>query len=125
MYGFFYAQSEYSISSNIIHLNLLVEKIKEYNYSFLALADKKMHSYFKAIKMCENLGIKPIIGLDVEYNDYNFLLYAKSKIGLVNLFKISSIIETNSELNLDILKKYSADLFLVTKGAKSKLENLN
>ena len=124
MYGFFYAQSEYSISSNIIHLNLLVEKIKEYNYSFLALADKKMHSYFKAIKMCENLGIKPIIGLDVEYNDYNFLLYAKSKIGLVNLFKISSIIETNSELNLDILKKYSADLFLVTKGAKSKLENL-
>lgn len=123
MYGFFFAQSEYSISNNIIHLNLLVEKAKEYNYSFLALADRKMHSYYKAIRLCENAGIKPIIGLDVEYNELSFLLYAKSNIGLTNLFKISSIIETNNELNLDILKKYNKDLFLVTKGAKSKLEN--
>ena len=123
MVGFFYAQSEYSISNNIIHLDQLVEKSKEYNYSFLALADKKMHSYYKAIKLCENAEIKPIIGLDVEYNDFNFLLYAKNNNGLINLFKISSIIETNSELNLEILKKYSSDLFLITKGGKSKLEN--
>ena len=122
MYGFFYAQSEYSISNNIIHLNDLIEKIAEYNYSFLALSDSKMHSYYKAIKLCENASIKPIIGLDVNYNNYSFLLYAKSNIGLINLFKISSVIETNKELNLNILKQYSKDLFLVTKSNGSKLE---
>ena len=29
MFGFFYAQSEYSIGNNTIHLNSLVEKAKE------------------------------------------------------------------------------------------------
>ena len=123
MYGFFYAQSEYSISSNIIHLDLLVEKANEYNYSFLALADKKMHSFYKAIRMCENAGIKPIIGLDVEVDDYNFLLYAKSNIGLKNLFKISSKIELDNSLTDEFLTKHNKDLFLVTKGSKSAIEN--
>lgn len=123
MYGFFYAQSEYSISSNIIHLETLVEKTKEYNYSFLALSDKKMHSFYKAIRFCENLGIKPIIGLDVEVDDYNFLLYAKSNIGLKNLFKISSKIELDNTLTIEFLTKHNKDIFLVTKGSKSLIEN--
>lgn len=34
MFGFFYAQSEYSIANNTIHLDSLIEKAKEYGYSF-------------------------------------------------------------------------------------------
>ena len=123
MYGFFYAQSEYSISDNIIHLDNLIEKMHEYNYSFLALADKRMHSFYKAIRMCENVGIKPIIGLDVDVENYNFLLYAKSNIGLKNLFKISSKIELDNSLTDEFLSKHNKDIFLVTKGSKSIIEN--
>ena len=123
MYGFFYAQSEYSISDNIIHLDNLIEKMHEYNYSFLALADRRMHSFYKAIKMCENVGIKPIIGLDVDVENYNFLLYAKSNIGLKNLFKISSKIELDNSLTDEFLSKHNKDIFLVTKGSKSIIEN--
>ena len=90
MIGFFYAQSEYSIANNTIHLTSLIEKAKEYGYSFLALADNKMHSFYKAITLCENAIIKPIIGLEINVDGHNLLLYAKSNIGLKNLFKISS-----------------------------------
>ena len=121
MKGFFYAQSEYSMQNNIIHLDNLIEKIKEYGYSFLALSDCLMHSYYKAIKLCENAQIKPIIGLEISVEGHNFLLYAKSFIGLKNLYKISSIKETSTITFKDIIE-HNEDIFMVTPGSKSKLE---
>ena len=122
MIGFFYAQSEYSIGNNTIHLNSLVEKAKEYGYSFLALADNKMHSYYKAIKLCENASIKPIIGLEIEVEGDNLLLYAKNFNGLKNLFKISSYKEIGNKITFDFLKKNNKDIFMVTTGSKGRLE---
>jgi len=122
MFGFFYAQSEYSIGNNTIHLNSLVEKAKEYGYSFLALADNKMHSYYKAIKLCENASIKPIIGLEIEVEGDTLLLYAKNFNGLKNLFKISSYKEVGNKLTFDFLKKNNKDIFMVTTGSKGRLE---
>lgn len=121
MIGFFYAQSEYSISNNTISLEKLIEKTKEYNYSFLALSDNLMHSYYKAIRLCEKAKIKPIIGLEVEIDNNYLLLYAKNNDGLKNLFKISSEKETN-ELTFDFIKKHNSNIFMVTTGEKSKLE---
>ena len=122
MYGFFYAQSEYSIGNNTIHLDSLVEKIKEYGYSFLALSDNKMHSFYKAIKLCENANIKPIIGLEIEVEGDYLLLYAKNYNGVKNLFKISSYKETDNKVTFNYLKKNNKDIFMITSGAKSKLE---
>jgi DNA polymerase-3 subunit alpha len=122
MYGFFYAQSEYSIANNTIHLVDLIEKSKEYGYSFLALADNKMHSFYKAIKLCENASIKPIIGLDLNVEGHNLLLYAKNYNGLVNLFKISSLNETEGNVTFDYIKENNNDIFMVTPGSKGMLE---
>ena len=122
MYGFFYAQSEYSIGNNTIHLDSLVEKAKEYGYSFLALSDYKMHSFYKAIKLCENASIKPIIGLEIEVEGDNLLLYAKNYNGCKNLFKISSYKEAGNKLTFDYIKKRNKDIFMVTTGSKGRLE---
>ena len=122
MYGFFYAQSEYSIGNNTIHLDSLVEKAKEYGYSFLALSDNKMHSFYKAIKLCENASIKPIIGLEIEVEGDNLLLYAKNYNGCKNLFKISSYKEAGNKLTFDYIKKRNKDIFMVTTGSKGRLE---
>ncbi|MBP5446055.1 MAG: DNA polymerase III subunit alpha [Acholeplasmatales bacterium] len=121
MIGFFYAQSEYSITNNIIHLADLIEKAKEYGYKFLALADNKMHSFYKAITLCENACIKPIIGLEIEVEGHNLLLYAKSNIGLKNLFKISSKKEIE-KLDFKFLKKNNEDIFMVTPGSNGFIE---
>ena len=122
MYGFFYAQSEYSISNNTIHLDSLIEKAKEYGYSFLALSDKMMHSFYKAIRLCENASIKPIIGLEIEVENDTFLLYAKNYNGLINLFKISSEKELNGIVSFEYIKKHNDSIFMVTPGSKSSLE---
>lgn len=122
MYGFFYAQSEYSIGNNTIHLNSLIEKAKEYGYSFLALSDNFMHSFYKAIRMCENASIKPIIGLEIEVEKDTLLLYAKNYNGLKNLFKITSYKETDNKITFDYIKKHNKDIFMVTAGSKSRLE---
>ena len=122
MYGFFYAQSEYSIANNTIHLDSLIEKAKEYGYSFLALSDNKMHSFYKAIRLCEKASIKPIIGLEIEVESDSFLLYAKNYKGLINLFKISSEKETKGNVSLDYIKEHNESIFMVTPGSKSNLE---
>lgn len=122
MYGFFYAQSEYSIGNNTIHLDSLIGKAKEYGYSFLALADNRMHSYYKAIKLCENASIKPIIGLELEVEGDYLLLYAKNFNGLKNLFKISSYKEIGNKITFEYLKRNNKDIFMVTTGSKGRLE---
>ena len=59
-----------------------------------------MEFYFK----CKKNKIKPIIGIEIKYNNYIVYLYAKNFQGLQNLFILGQILEERelTETDLDL-----------------------
>ncbi|MBA9025877.1 DNA polymerase III subunit alpha [Peribacillus huizhouensis] len=123
-------QSAYSLLTSTIKLNELVSKAKANGFSSLALTDRNvMYGAPYFYKECLKQGIKPIIGLiadilDEQGGSFPLLLLAKNNRGYSNLLKISSAIQTKSQLGLPIkwLKAYSAGLFAISPGSGGKIE---
>ena len=117
MYTNLYLQSEYSFLQSTISISKLVKFAKENNMKSLAITDDNMYGVCKFYNECIKNDIKPIIGLKVKCNiNNNFidvLLYAKNNIGYQELIFLSSTQKIKNFINLDILKKYSTNLFII------------
>lgn len=94
--------AEGSLLDSILPVKRLVEKAKELGHKAVGLTNHgKMHDYVTFYKYCKSADIKPIIGCEIyEIKDvkeyattkerYHLVLLAKNKLGLQNLFKIST-----------------------------------
>ena len=109
MKGFLYGQSCYNLQENCIRLDEYVKSAKESGFDFLSITDPNMYASYKFYKLCKENNLKPVIGIEYKYIDEDLkeskvLLYAKTKEGLKNLFKIQTKInkEKSTELN-DVL----------------------
>ncbi|HOZ54166.1 MAG TPA: PHP domain-containing protein, partial [Bacilli bacterium] len=107
-----YVQTEYSFLTSMITINKLINKAKESNIKVLGIADTNMFGVLEFYKECINNDIKPVIGLEINIDNCNIVLYAKNYKGYQNLCKISTIVSENN-LNIDILDKYNNDLICI------------
>ena len=108
-----YVKTSYSMLSSLIKIEELVMMAKKLGYKGLAITDEgNMFGVMEFYNCCKKYDIKPIVGMEITYNDKKFLLYAKNIEGYKCLIKLATII-SDDKLSIDDVKEYSNDVILV------------
>ena len=113
MYTPFYIKTDNSLQTSLIKISDLIKYAVDNNTNSLTITDNNMYGVMDFYKMCITNNIKPIIGLEVVYNDQKIVLYAINYNGYKNLIKLCTL---SSERKIEItdLQKYSNDLVCIT-----------
>ena len=86
-------KTSYSILSSLNDIKKLVSLASDYGYKNLAITDENnMFGVMEFYLECKKNDIKPIIGIELIYNNTILLLYAKNIDGYHNLIKLATII---------------------------------
>ena len=91
MYIPLYNITNYTLLSSLIKIDDLIEYAKKNNISSISITDKNMFGTMEFIKKCEKNNIKPVIGLELELDEFIIVIYAKNYDGYKNLIKLSTI----------------------------------
>ena len=106
-------KTSYSILNSLNDIKKLVSRANMYGYDALAITDDdNMFGVMEFYLECKNNNIKPIIGIDLEVDNYHLLLYAKNLGGYKNLIKLTTI-KSDRDITIDDLIKYRDNIILV------------
>ena len=106
-------KTSYSILSSINNIQKLVSTAKEYGFKNLAITDENnMFGVMEFYLECKKNNIKPIIGIELTYNNTILLLYSKNIDGYKNLIKLSTI-KSDRNLTYDDLNDHKENLILI------------
>ena len=112
MFTYLYVKTNYSLLSSLISIDSLIEFAKSKNIKQIAICDDNLTSFKNFYNKCISNDIKPILGIDIRYEEDNILLYAKDYVGYQNLIKLSTIMsETN--ISLEYLRKYNKSIIAI------------
>lgn len=112
MYIPLYIKTDYSLLSSLIKIDELINYLKKYNINTCAIVDNNLFGTMEIINKFNKNNIKPIIGLELNYQEKTILLYAKNEFGYKNLIKLETY-KNEKEITIDILKKYSDNLLCI------------
>lgn len=112
MYTPLYIKTENSLLTSMIKIDELINYAKAYGFKSLTITDNNMYGVMEFYHKCLENDIKPIVGLEVEIENYKFILYCKNYNGYKNLLKISTSLSDNT-LNYELLQKYNSDLICI------------
>ena len=102
--------TDYSLLKSHIKMVELIPFLKEHQITAAAIVDENLYGVMEFYNSCQCNGIKPIIGLEIHYQEKPIYLYAKNERGYHRLLKIHTIKEertiTLSDLSLpqDMIK---------------------
>ena len=105
-------KTDYSILSSLIKIPDLISYAINNHIAALGIIDDNLSSSMEFILECQKNNIKPLVSLEVNYQDSKIYLYAKDEQGLHNLFKINTIL-LNNPLIINDLKKYINNLIIL------------
>ena len=106
-------KTSYSILSSLNDIKKLVSLAKEYGYTSLAITDENnMFGVMEFYLECKKNNIKPIIGIELTYDNAILLLYAKNIDGYKNLIKLTTI-KSEKELTEEELISYKDNLICI------------
>ena len=106
-------KTSYSILNSLNDIKKLVALAKNYEYSSLAITDENnMFGVMEFYLECQKNNIKPIIGIDLSFEDIHILLYAKNNLGYKNLIKLSTIV-SDRNITYEDLEQYRDNLILI------------
>ena len=105
-------KTDYSILSSLIKIPDLISYAINNHIAALGIIDDNLSSSMEFILECKKSNIKPLVSLEVNYQDSKIYLYAKDEQGLHNLFKINTIL-LNNPLIINDLKKYINNLIIL------------
>ena len=105
-------KSDYSLLKSLIKIPDLIEYLKKHNITACGLLDDNLFGSICFYNNCINNKIKPIIGLNIKFSNYNIYLYAKNYSGYQSLLKVNTIIQ-GREINYVDLKSYSKDVICI------------
>ncbi len=105
-------KTEYSMLNSLIKVNDLIEFALKNNIKSLTITDNNMHGTMEFYKACIKNNIKPIIGLEIQINNFKIILYAKNYQGYKNLIKLHSC-QIEKDLTLEDIFKYSNNLVCI------------
>lgn len=93
--------SEYSLLESSVTIDSYISFAIENDISTLTLTDhNNMYGVDKFINLCKKNDIKPIIGIDLDVQDFRLVLLAKNYLGFQELNKLASLkSKRNIELN--------------------------
>lgn len=126
-----YTETEYSLLSSPNKLESLIKKAKEYGYHSLAITDSdNMYGALKFYVMCQENGIKPIIGIHTTVisnnNFYNsLLLYAKDYQGYQSLLKIATLAKKNKDgIELEMISRLAVHCIVIIPSDENEIVKL-
>lgn len=105
-------KTDYSILSSLIKIPDLISYAINNHIAALGIIDDNLSSSMEFILECQKNNIKPLVSLEVIYQDSKIYLYAKDEQGLHNLFKINTIL-LNNPLSINDLKKFINNLIIL------------
>ena len=105
-------KTDYSILSSLIKIPDLISYAINNHIAALGIIDDNLSSSMEFILECQKSNIKPLVSLEVNYQNSKIYLYAKDEQGLHNLFKINTIL-LNNPLIINDLKKYINNLIIL------------
>ena len=100
MYTPLYIKTDNSLQESLISIKDLVDYALKNNIKSLALTDNTMYGVMDFYKLCITNNIKPIIGMEISFNDKKIVLYAQNYDGYKNLIKLCTIL---SERKLELI----------------------
>lgn len=112
MFESLYLKTNYSLLSSLISIDSLIEYAVNNNMSSLSICDDNMNASMLFYDKCKINNIKPIIGLDLKYNNESILLYAKDYEGYKSLIKLS-VISSERNIELSDLKNNNKHVILI------------
>ena len=110
-------KTNYELLSSLIKIDDLCKYLSDNNITSVGITDSNMFGTMEFFDISKKYNIKPIIGLPININELNMILYAKNYKGYTNLLNLVSIKNTDS-LTIDLLKKYNTDLICTTSDYK-------
>ncbi len=128
-----HVNTEYSLLRSSAKLEILIDRAKELGFSTLAITDQNvMYGVIPFYKACKQVGIKPIIGLELRIGsstgeEASLLLLAKSEVGYKNLMKLSSVSQVLNETKLVLKQRlfsYCKDLIAISSPYKGEIQQL-
>ena len=121
-----HVHSNFTFGDGASHIDNLILEAKKRRMTSLAITDKDgLYGAIRFYEKAKKEGIKPIIGVELKLSSgYSLNLIAKNRRGYSNLCHLISEMHTSSDdgstLGIDILEKYSKDLFALS-GPKGEL----
>ena len=112
MYNMLYVKSNYSLLSSLLTIDDIIDYNIKNNRTSAVICDDNMYGTMEFIKKCNLKKIKPVVGLEVSFDNYKILLYIKNYQGYLNLIKICTRVNDNS-ITIDDIIKYKDNLFLL------------
>lgn len=112
MYNMLYVKSNYSLLSSLLTIDDIIDYNIKNNRTNAVICDDNMYGTMEFIKKCNLKKIKPVVGLEVPFDDYKILLYIKNYQGYLNLIKICTRVNDNS-ITIDDIIKYKDNLFIL------------
>ena len=112
MYIPLYNKSNYSLLSSLIKIDDLVDYAVSHNIPSIALCDINMYGVMEFIKKCQSNHIKPIVGQQVNLEEFSICLFVKDYDGYQNIIKLSTI-QNERVVNSSDIEKYNQRLICV------------
>lgn len=106
-------KTSYSLLTSLNDINKMISFCKERGINTLCITDTNMYGVMEFYKECIKNDIKPVIGLEINFNGNIVLLYAKNYSGYQNLTRLIYIMQDNV-ITKDILSGHSSNLICVT-----------
>ncbi len=117
-----HTNTEYSFGESTIRIDSLILFAKQKGLTSLAITDhNNLHGAYEFYKKCVDKGIKPIIGIDLDVQDFRLILLAKNYDGFKELARLSSLKMKHKEIIVHDIQ--TVNLFVIdhpTKGIYSK-----
>ncbi len=103
--------SEYSLLESSVTLDSYILYAIENNITSLSLTDhNNMYGVDKFINLCKKNNIKPIIGIDLDVENFRLILLAKNYLGFQELIRLASL---KTKQNIDIDEINEENLFII------------
>ncbi len=102
--------SHYSLLESTLSIDDIINFSINNNLKYAILTDKNFFGVNEFYDKCQKNNIKPIIGLNIEYENSNLILIAKNNDSYLKLFRISSMLSFDRSFDL---KEYLNDFFII------------
>ena len=107
-----YNKSNYTLLSSLLKIDDIISYAKKNNLPSISLTDSNMFGTMEFIHKCQKQDIKPVIGLEVNLEDFTIVIYAKNYEGYKSLIKLSTI-QSERVVDIEDLKKYNKEVIVV------------
>ena len=112
MYIPLWNKSNYTLLSSLLRIDDIIEYAKENSLPSISIADTNMFGTMEFIKKCEKESINPVVGLEINLEEFTIVLYAKNYQGYQSLMKLSTI-QNERKVELKDLKTFKQEVIVI------------